>query len=30
MAYFLASPALQGYAPSASNTSNFAGVTLNK
>lgn len=30
MAYFLASPALQGYAPSASNTSNFAGVTLEK
>ena len=30
MAYFLASPALQGYAPNASNTSNFAGVTLAK
>ena len=30
MAYFLASPALQGYNPSASNTSNFAGVTLAK
>ena len=30
MAYFLASPALKGYAPSASNTSNFAGVTLEK
>ncbi|MBQ9263544.1 MAG: hypothetical protein IJ189_04955 [Clostridia bacterium] len=30
MAYFLASPALQGYAPNASNTSNFAGVTLTK
>ena len=30
MAYFLASPALQGYAPSASNTNNFAGVTLVK
>ena len=30
MAYFLASPSLQGYAPNASNTSNFAGVTLTK
>ena len=30
MAYFLASPALQGYAPNASNTSNFAGVSLAK
>ncbi|MBQ8080761.1 MAG: ABC transporter substrate-binding protein [Clostridia bacterium] len=30
MAYFMASPALQGYAPNASNTSNFAGVTLAK
>ena len=30
MAYFLASPSLQGYAPNASNTSNFAGVTLAK
>ena len=30
MAYFMASPALQGYAPNASNTSNFTGVTLAK
>ncbi len=29
-AYFLASPKLQGYAPNASSTSNFAGVTLAK
>lgn len=28
--YFLASPALQGFAPSASNNSSFAGVTLAK
>ena len=30
MAYFLASTALQGYAPNASNTSNFAGVSIAK
>ena len=29
-AYFLASPKLQGYAPNASSTSNFAGVTIAK
>ena len=29
-AYFLATPALKGYAPNASSTSNFAGVTLEK
>ena len=29
-AYFLASPGLKGYAPNASSTSNFAGVTLEK
>ncbi|MBQ8136216.1 MAG: ABC transporter substrate-binding protein [Clostridia bacterium] len=29
-AYFFATPALQGYAPNASNTNNFAGVTLAK
>ena len=28
--YFLASTALQGFAPNASNANNFSGVTLNK